>query len=94
MITEITAVEINADEIRITGNDLEDLLTQDDLYEDAQCEEVVFVFPRDEKKISSMKYLYKVVSSQKRCKDARSMGEKLEKLVGSIISLSENFIER
>lgn len=94
MITEITAVEINADEIRITGNNLESLLTQDDLYEDADCEEVTFVFSRDEKKISNMKYLYKVTSSQKRCKDARSMGEKLEKLVGSIISLSENFIER
>lgn len=94
MITEITGIEINKDEIRITGNDLEGLLTQDDLYEDAECEEVTFVFSRDEKKISNMKYLYKVVSSQKKCRDAKSMGEKLEKLVGSIISLSESFIER
>ena len=94
MITEIKAVEINSDEIRITGIDLEGLLTQDDLYEDAECEEVVFVFPRDEKRISSMKYLYKVTSSQKKCKDAKNMGERLDKLIGSIISLSENFIER
>lgn len=96
MITSINAVEISKDAIRISGDNLEKLLTQEDLFEDAEAEPVTFVFPRDEHRISAMKYLYKVVSSQKCCKDLHSMGEKLEALAKNhcIISLSENFLER
>ena len=94
MITEITKCEISNDEIKLTGNNLESLLTEENLFEDAETEEVTFVFSRDEHRLSNMKYLYKVVSSQKKCLNCKSMGEKLENLVGCIISLSENFIER
>ena len=76
MITEITKCEISNDEIKLTGNNLESLLTEENLFEDAETEEVTFIFSRDEHRLSNMKYLYKVVSSQKKCQNCKSMGEK------------------
>ena len=49
---------------------------------------------RHEHRGSAIKYLYKVCQGQARCKNAKSMGEKIEALVGCIISLSESFIEK
>lgn len=94
MITEIKSVEINETEVVLTGTNLETIFTAEDLYEELEEETVRFVFDRHEHGGSNLKYLWKVCSSQKKCQSARSMGEKLEKLVGCIISLSENFIER
>ena len=94
MITEIKSVEINETEIVLEGINLESILTAENLYEEMEEETVRFVFDRQEHGVASLKYLWKVCESQKKCKGARSMGEKLEKLVGCILSLSENFIER
>ncbi len=94
MITEIKSVEITASEIILEGTNLETIFTAEDLYEELEEETVRFVFDRHEHAGANLKYLWKVCSSQKKCQSAKSMGEKLEKLVGCIISLSENFIER
>lgn len=93
MVVEIKSVKIGTEEIAIEGINLETILTADDLYEEIDEETVRFVFPR-EHGASSLKYLWKVCQGQRKCANAKSMGEKLEKLVGCIISLSENFIER
>ena len=63
-------------------------------YEDIPEEKVRFIFDRNEHHGSAIKYLYKVCSSQRKCQDAKSMGDKIEALVGCIISLSESFIEK
>lgn len=94
MITEIKSVEITENEIILEGTNLETIFAAEDLYEELEEETVKFVFDRHERAGSNLKYLWKVCASQKKCQNAKSMGEKLEKLVGCIISLSENFIER
>ena len=94
MITEIKSVEINENEVILEGINLETIFTSENLYEELEEENVRFIFDRHEQGGYNLKYLWKVCSSQKKCQNAKSMGEKLEKLVGCIISLSENFIER
>ncbi len=94
MITEIKSVEINQDTIIIEGTNLETIFTAEDLFEELDEETVRFVFDRHERGGAALKYLFKVCQGQKKCLNAKSMGEKLEKLVGCIISLSESFIER
>ncbi len=94
MIVEINSVKINEEEIVFEGTNLEKIFLSDNLYEELDQESVKFVFSRHEHAGAALKYLYKVCSSQKSCQSANSMGEKLEKLVGCIISLSESFIEK
>lgn len=94
MIIEVNSVEVNKEQVVIEGTNLETVFTAEDLFEDIPEEKVRFVFGREEHHGSAIKYLYKVCSSQKRCQDAKSMGQKIEALVGCIISLSESFIEK
>ena len=94
MIVEITRVEVNKDQVVIEATNLETVFTAEDLFEDIPEEKVRFIFDRQEHHGSAIKYLYKVCSSQRKCQDAKSMGEKIEALVGCIISLSESFIEK
>ena len=94
MITEITKVEFSEDAIVLEGVNLETIFTSDNLYEEIDEEVVRFKFDREENGGAALKYLYKVCQSQKACKREKSLGEKIEKLVGCIISLGENFIER
>ena len=94
MIINVDAVEISKEQVVIVGTNLETVFTADDLFEDIPEEKVRFVFDRIEHHGSAIKYLYKVCSSQRKCQSAKSMGDKIEALVGSIISLSESFIEK
>ena len=94
MIIEVTKVEVNKEQVVVVGTNLETIFTAEDLFEDIPEESVRFVFDRQEHHGGAIKYLYKVCSSQNKCKNARSMGEKVEALVGCIISLSESFIEK
>ena len=94
MITEIKSAEINQEQIILEGVNLETIFTAEDLYEDLPEETLRFVFDRKENHGAGIKYLYKVCQSQKKCQNARSLGEKVENLVGCIISLSESFIEK
>ena len=94
MITEIKSVEITENEIVLEGINLETIFAAEDLYEEMDEEIVRFVFDRKKNGGASLKYLWKVCGSQKKCQSAKSMGGKIEKLVGSILSISENFIER
>ena len=94
MIVEITKASIDKEQVVLEGTNLETVFLAEDLFEDIPEETVRFVFDRQEHHGSAIKYLYKVCQSQKKCKDAKSMGEKIEALVGQIISLSESFIEK
>ncbi len=98
MILEVTSVTIDDSAVQIEGNSLENILVNDDLFEDMEAEPVRFVFPRarEDGGIPAMKYLYRVVTSTKKCQGEKSFGEMIEKLATGhcIISLSENFIQR
>ncbi len=94
MITEIKSVEINEEDIILEGVNLETIFTSENLFEEMEEEPVRFVFDRHEHGGANMKYLWKVCSSQRKCRNEKSFGEMLEKLTGCIISLSENFLER
>lgn len=98
MIIEVTSVKISDTEVEIEGNNLETILVNDNLFEDMEAETCTFVFPRahEDGGMPAMKYLYRVVTSQKKCKDEKSFGEMIEKLASGncIISLSENFLQR
>ena len=94
MICEITKTSVLKDRIELEAANLETVFTSEDLYEDIPEETVRFVFDRNEHHGSAIKYLYKVCSSQTKCKEAKSIGGKIESLVGCIISLSESFIQK
>ena len=87
MTVEITAIEFGKEKIIITATNLESILT-DDLYAEIDPEPVNFEFTIG---TPQMKYLYKICQSQSRCRQAKSMGEKLEKLTGVILYISDNF---
>ena len=91
MMVEITEVNITEDKINIIATNLESILLADDLFEDIDEESVQFEFDRHAKGGAAMKYLYKVCQGQRRCRSAKSMGEKLEKLSGVITNISESF---
>ena len=94
MITEIKSVAITESEIVLEGINLETIFTAEDLYEEMEEEIVRFVFPRKKNGGASLRYLWKVCESQKKCQGVRSLGGKIDRLVGSILSISENFIQR
>ncbi len=94
MITEITKVEISKEQVVLEGVNLETIFTSEDLYEDLPEEPVRFIFDRQENHGAALRYLYKIVAGNKRCKEAKSFGEKIESLVGCILSISESFMEK
>jgi hypothetical protein len=91
MTVEITSVEIGEEKITIEALAIEDILMADDLYEDVEVPTVKYEFDRKAKNGAEMKYLWKVVQGQKKCQSAKSMGAKLEKLVGVMTQLSDSF---
>lgn len=91
MTVEITGVEISAEKITIEAVNLESVLYAEDLFEDFDATPVTFEFDRKARNGAAMKYLYKVAKGQRKCRNAKSMGEMLEKLCGVITQLSENF---
>lgn len=91
MTVEITGIEITEESIKIEAINLETILFSEDLFADAEEEPVQFEFSRTAKNGAEMKYLYRICQSQKKCQAAKSMGEKLEKLVGVILNMSDGF---
>ncbi|MBR3142026.1 MAG: hypothetical protein IKF09_02630 [Clostridiales bacterium] len=91
MMVEITEVTIAEDKISIVATNLDNILLADNLYEDIDPKPVQFEFDRHAKGGREMKYLYKVCQGQSKCRSAKSMGEKIEKLCGVITTLSESF---
>lgn len=84
----ISSIITNAEEICITGKDLDKILLADsDLSE--EFEEVSFAFSRTKK--NEMAYIYKVASSK--VKDAHSLQEMFDKMVNSgvILTLNDSF---
>lgn len=94
MVVEIKSVEISEEAVVLEGINLETILTSDDLYEEIDEEVVRFKFENRNNSQSARKYLYKVCQGNKSAAREKSLGAKLEKLVGQIISLSESFIEK
>ena len=93
-MVEITSVEVGAEKITIEALAIEDILLAEDLFEDVEVPTVKYEFDRKGKNGAAspgMKYLWKVCESQRKCKSAISMGEKLERLIGVITQLSEAF---
>ena len=91
MIVEIRGVEISAEKITIEAVNLETILMAEDLFEDVDESPVIFEFDRTARNGAEMKYLYKIVQGQRRCQAKKSMGAKLEALVGVITQISESF---
>ena len=91
MIVEIRGVEISAEKVTIEAINLETILMAEDLYEDMDESPVIFEFDRTARNGAEMRYLYKVVQGQRRCQAKKSMGAKLEALVGVITQISESF---
>lgn len=89
MVVEIKNVDIQEDEIVIEGVSLETILTSDDLFE--AMDETIHQFRFQKANPQARKYLYKVCTSQKKCKNKKSLGEMIEELPGLILSLSDNF---
>lgn len=95
MIVSVNAVEISKETVVIEATNLETIFTSDDLYQEIDEDVVRFVFGTgSENSTASRKYLFKVVQNLKCCSKEKSLGAKLEKLPGQIISLSESFIEK
>lgn len=96
MLVSINAVTIpttaEEQEIRIQASDIEALILSDDLFETSEAEEVTFVF--DKANIGHRKYLLKILQSNRATRGKGSIGAMLQALPGSIISLSEAFLER
>lgn len=91
MLVEINEVKIEKEVIRLTGTNLESIIMTDDLFEELNTETVTFTFHKDNE--GNMKYLWKVCSSQNRCKKGTSFGQKIELLAGAVINISNNFRE-
>lgn len=91
MTVEITGVEITKSKVTIEAINIESIIMAEDLFEDYEAPTVKFEFDRTARNYAEMKYLYKVVQSNRRCQQAKTMGDKLEKLIGAIIQLSDSF---
>ena len=87
MTTMISIEEVitSPEEIKITGKDLDAILMNGDL--DTEFESVSFTFARNKK--NEMSYIFKVASKQ--AKDEKSLQAMLDKLVGAIVILNDNF---
>ena len=91
MMVEVVEVSVMENKICITATNLENIILADDLYKDIDEKPVQFEFDRHARGGAEMKYLYRVCQGQKKCRSAKTMGEKLEKLCGVITTLSESF---
>ena len=87
MTTMISISEVitTSDSIVLNGKDIDAILLNGDL--DDEFEEVSFCFARDKK--NEMSYIYKVASSK--AKDAKSLKEMLDKMVGNIFIINDAF---
>lgn len=94
MTTEIKSVEITKDFIVLQGIDLDKFLYCERLDEAIEPEAKHFVFDRHIYNGAQMKYLYKLVSSQKVCESEKTMAGKLTKLCGQILSIPESFLNQ
>ena len=89
---DVTGVIVNenADEIIITGIDLDSIwIHKDEPEEVAECTEVTYKF--DTTLAGSRKYLYLVTKNNKKASAFKFMDDRLNALVGQTIHLSNNF---
>lgn len=91
MTVEIKSVDIQAEQIIIEAVDLEQILMVDDLFQEFEPKTITFAFSR-KPEAGHLKYLYRVVSGQRKCANANSFGAKLMALPSVITQLSEAFI--
>lgn len=94
MTTEITSVTITKDYIALKGINLDNFLFCDDLDENIPDKDVCFVFDRQIYQGAQMKYLYKLVKSQKACQNEKTMAGMLNKLCGQILNIPGSFLQQ
>lgn len=87
---EVSGVEVSKDYIIVEALDFEKLIMADDLYEDMEVPTVKYQFSRE--KAGEMKYLLRVLMSNKQTQGCKSLGAMLDKLIGQFIMLNSNFI--
>ena len=91
MMVEITQVKIVKDKVTIKATDIEQCLLADDLFETFEPRTVEYEFRRNVNDDRGIKYLYKIASTQPKCKKAKSIGEMFNLLIGLTINLSDDF---
>lgn len=91
-INSVTIPTAGEQDIRIQASNIETMILSDDLFETAEADEVTFIF--DKSNVGHRKYLLKILQSNRQTKGKDSLGAMLQALPGSIISLSEAFLER
>lgn len=91
MMIEITQVKIQKDKVIITGTDIEQLLLADDLFETFEPRTIQYEFRKNVNDDRGIKYLYKVASSQPKCKKAKSIGDMFTLLIGLTLNLNDDF---
>lgn len=88
MLVEIINVNVGSEKIVLEANAIEEIIMAEDLFEDVEVPVVRYSFDRKARNYAEMKYLRKIVNSQKKCQSEKSMGAKL---VGVIIQIFESF---
>ena len=94
MTIEITAIKFTDEDITITGNNLETILYQDNLFEDCETPEVNFEFNKKAYNGAALRYLYKLCSCFAKTKKEKSLGAKIEALKGEIVNIPDYYIKK
>ena len=91
-MVDVTSIAIseNANEVVITGVDLDSIwIFNDEPEEDATCTEVSYKF--DLTLAGARRYLYLVTKNNKKANEHKFMQQRLEALVGQTLYISNNF---
>lgn len=88
---DVTKVEVNemANEVIITGTDLDSLWLFHEPDEDAECKEISYKF--DISLAGVRKYLFVITKNNEKANKFKYMNKRLEALVGQTIHFSDNF---
>lgn len=89
MVT-IESFETSKDYIVICGVDYEPLLMCDDIDEQVELPTVTYRFER--KNPAHNRYLLRILQSNSQAKDKKSLGEKLNALLGQFVAINSSFI--
>lgn len=91
---DVTSVVINeeANEVVITGVDLDSLwiFSDEPEDEDTECKELSYRF--DISLAGAKKYLYVITKNNKKAKEFKHMNQRLQALIGQTINFSNNFL--
>lgn len=90
----INSISIDSDKVVFKGIQVDRFLFCDNLDEQLEEDEKTFIFDRNLYNGAAMKYLFKIVMSQRACQNGKTMAEKLNLLIGQILSLNGSFLQQ